>query len=355
MEKRHWLSLNTLEKKMDALRGLLILAVLILTTLSFLRLCSQACSEGHNYFLLGMSFETMGFIFFGILGILHLYRKRTPIVRNLEFLAFSSALGAEMVFIGVQKYLIGTWCPVCLTIASCVLIGVISCAVTEIHKNQGENIMVFLKSGLTNLTALAVGFFVAFMGISKHDAMQAAEQSVQERLAFGNTGSPIEAYLFTDWLCPACKKIEPRVEELERIISPQAQLTFVDEAIHPESLNFTPFNISFLLNNKSQYFKLRQMLTAISLRTKTPTEAQIEQEAAKIGVKFVDAHYSDISLAVEYYKKLIDRFKVDSTPTLIIINSQTKKGKKLEGDTEITKENVIKAIEALKSTSIATG
>lgn len=351
MEKRRLFSFATFEDKMDLLRGIVILIVLGLTTASFLRLCSQACSEGHQYLILGMSFETVGFLFFGLLAFLHLYGKYSPNARQLEQFGFCCALGAETVFTGVQKYLIGTWCPVCLTIASCVGIGVLSYVLSEIKHYQEGKMKTLLKGGIKNFMAIAAGFFIAFMGISKHDAMEAAESTVQKRLAFGNLNSPIEVYIFTDWFCPACKKLEPRAEELTDAIGPHAKITFVDEAIHPESLNFTPFNLAFLINNKAEYFKLRHMLTELSLSTKTPTEEQVEQGAAKLGVRFHELHYADISMGASYYKQLSERFKVDSTPTMIIINAETKKGKKLEGPEEITKENALKAIEALKNAS----
>ena len=44
-----------------------------------------------------------------------------------------------------------------------------------------------------------------------------------------------------------------------------------------------------------------------------------------------------------------EKFKIKGTPTMVIINREAKKGKKLTGNKEITKDNALKAIETLKS------
>ena len=55
------------------------------------------------------------------------------------------------------------------------------------------------KLASNNLTTSGFG------GTAKFNKLQAAENSVKERITMGNARSPVEVYIFTDWGCPACK------------------------------------------------------------------------------------------------------------------------------------------------------
>lgn len=331
-----------------------ILIASILTVISIFRLCSSECSEGHNWRLFGLPFEVFGSIFFFSMAVLHILVRKRPELEFYEGLAFASALGAEGMFIIVQKYYIGTWCPVCLSIAACIAVGFgvhvykLTKPTHTLNADKGDH-MTTIRRGLTSTTAIFVGFLIAFLGTSRHDAMQAAQNSIQENLVFGDKSSPIEVYLFTDWACPACRKLEPTLEPMSKEIMKQAKLFFVDHAIHPETLNFVPFHLSFQVHNKPNYFALRDMLTTISEETGAPSEQMIATSAAKLGVQYQELNFADIALGIKYFKKLGEKFKVEGTPTLIIINTENKKGKKLTGNKEITQSNIEEAIKTLKS------
>jgi thiol-disulfide isomerase/thioredoxin len=344
---------SPLEKSYLIVSGI-IAAGLILTFISFLRLCSEECSVSHNYRLFGMPFEVFGFIFFGILAITHFFANKNSFLGFIELLLFASAIGAEGMFIIVQKYQIGIWCPVCLTIASIILIGTIVQGLAYIKQNPyttAENQRINMKTiwnRVAPFAAIALGFLVAFFGITKHDELQAAQEAIKDKIAFGSSKSDIEIYLFTDWACPACRKLEPTLEKLAPEIMQNNQFYFVDHVIHPETLNFIPYNLSFMLNNKPEYFRLRHMLGEISKETSTPTEDQVTKGAAKLGVTFHELNYADIATGTKYFKSLGEKFKIKGTPTMILINKETKKGKKLTGNDEITKENILKSINTLK-------
>lgn len=205
----------------------------------------------------------------------------------------------------------------------------------------------FINS-LFSSTALVVGLLAAFLGTSKYDAMEAAENTIKENIVFGPKDSNVEVFLFTDWACPACRKLEPGLEKMSNGITKDARLYFIDHAIHPETLNFIPYHLSFMLNNKPQYFKLRDMLTSISEKTGTPTEEQVAAAASKLGVKYNELNYADVAMGIKYFKALGEKFKIEGTPTMVIVNTETKKGKKLTGNNEITAENIQQAISTLK-------
>jgi uncharacterized membrane protein len=94
-----------------------------LATISLLGLCASACSETKHYTLFGGSFEVFGLLFFGILIFLQLLSTHYIKLKGLIALLISSALGAEIYFIWIQKAIIGSFCPICLSIATCILIA----------------------------------------------------------------------------------------------------------------------------------------------------------------------------------------------------------------------------------------
>lgn len=192
------------------------------------------------------------------------------------------------------------------------------------------------KAGL--IFFAVIGFLFTSFGI------EAEEVSIKKMITFGNKTSPIEVYFFSDWSCPACRKIEPTMLKMVPAIMQDAQFTFVDYTMNPESLNFTPFNLSLMMFNQDRYIKLREVINGIALRTIEPTEDEITKAVEPLGVKFHELQYSQVMAGIHYFEKLGKNFKVNSTPTVVIYNASTKKDKKLHGDSEITEENVLKAI-----------
>jgi hypothetical protein len=338
------------------LSAALLLGALGLSFISWLRICSQACSEGHNYRLFGMTFEAVGFVFFSLLIGMHLLTRKFDLCKTLMGWSLCAALGAEMMFIYVQKYKIGSWCPICLSIA-----GLMACVgflyfyeyyanfKNSLEHGDKSQIMNMICKGFTGVVFFLTGFIIAFSGVAKQSRLQAAENSVKERIAFGNPDAVIEVFLFTDWACHGCRSLEPVIEAMVPEILQKARLTFVDDPVHPETLNYTPYNVSFMVNNKQNYLMLRKDLTTLSEDNGSPNDEQIEAIASKNGVRYKQLNYSDVALASKYFKELVSKLKVEGTPTLVVVNTKNKKGKKLEGTSEITSANVMKAIETLSS------
>lgn len=327
----------------------------VLSVLSALHICTQACAAGHKYRLYGWSFETVGLGFFISAIALHLSSSRYSICTALIAGMLAAAVGAEGMFIYAQKYIIGSWCPICLGIAASIALAFIASIARIIYNSttgsiKGQKGAMMKRSiyGSSMVMLMAFGFFFAQLGFAKFSQLQAAENSIKQEIAFGITQSPIEVYVFTDWQCPACRKIEPLISRMSPTLMSKAKLIFVDFAIHTASLNYLPYNVSFMIHNKAQYLKLRDALTAISEDEEAPTEKQIQAMVAQEGTKYVPLNYADVSIATNFFNHIAEQFKVDSTPTVIVVNANNKKGKKLQGSTEITQQNILSAIEALK-------
>lgn len=345
---------NKRQQWLFILASVAILSGFCLSIISWLEICSQACQATHEYRLLGIKIEDLGIIFFSILSIFHFGSLRKNFFSFIAALLLAGALGTEMIFIYTQKVLIGHWCPVCLSIAAC--IGLASLAYFlnyadylkhTVNESKRSETMLHLQKGLMTACAILLGFLITFFGLGKVDELMAAENSIKDSVAFGNMRSHIDVYFFSDWQCPACRQVEPKLKEIVPLIMKKARLTFVDFTIHPTSLNFTPFNLSFMIHNKGKYLELRDALTLLSIETETPTDEQVEKLALDHDSRYKQLNYSDVALGLKYFKTLGEEFDISSTPTLVLVNETTKKGKKLFGVAEITPENINKAIDKL--------
>lgn len=327
---------------------------ILLTFISLLSLCQEACTEAHNYQFLGTSFELIGILFFLALMAVHMLSKTNPIFTLIAASMIAAALGAEAVFIWIQKTKIGHWCPICLSIAGTLLLTgflyyfILHQQVSTKNEKQGEFMNAALKNWMMVFT-FGLGLSLAFTGVTKIDRLGAAEEALQEKIKFGNTDSPLEVYVFTDWSCPACRALEPKLKGIADKISDKASLTFVDFAIHPETLNYVPYNLAFMIQDKPKYFQAREALTKLSQKTKKPTDALIIKAVSPSGITFHELAYEDISLGMKYFEHLADKYDVEATPTMVLIDRNAKKSKKLSGVEEITEANVLKALDSLKS------
>lgn len=334
--------------------GLALIAGLILSVLSWLELCVEHCSANQDYLLLGFPFAFVGISFFIVLITLHFLSRRYEFLSQIVGWLIASALGAELMFIVIQKYQIGHWCPVCLSIAASVAIAALvlvtgyirSFKATIQHHNRGD-IMRKVKQGFTSLLFIIFGFSMAFIGISKPDYAQAAMNDIKERIAFGTKNSPVEVYFVSDWFCPSCKKIEEQMEKIYPKIKSKVTFYFIDYPIHKKSLNFSPYNLSFLIYNKPEYFKARQMLMDLTDKTESPKDEDVLKAAKKNGITFKELTFLDIKSGLEYFDKIVEKYDLHATPTVIITNPKRNSVVKFEGRDEISEEKILDAIEKL--------
>ena len=200
---------------------------------------------------------------------------------------------------------------------------------------------------LAGKTALVLFAFLAGMGmtatgLSKPDAL-AAGLSVQS-LTFGNVESSSEVYILTDWFCPACRAAEPEILKGARKAMQQAKVIFVDYPVHPETYNFIPYNLSFIVREKAKYLQIREAMAALARKTKEPTPEDVQAAVSPLGVKYFMLNYADVLAGMQQFTNLVKKFKVPGTPSVVVVDSRTGKTKTLYGITEITSENIMKTL-----------
>ncbi|HEY6874489.1 MAG TPA: thioredoxin domain-containing protein [Geobacteraceae bacterium] len=324
----------------------LLAAGLILSVLSATDLCSfGGCTEAHQYLLFGFALPWTGIVFFTMAGLLVALKKRIPSARLLFNLLLAGAAGSEVNLILLQKYVIRAWCPLCLGIAAivyllavCQLVRYVTSIKEEFHMRPKSAVKPLLMS-----ISFLLGFYLTFSGLAKPDAAAS-----QLNLYQGKQDSKLEVYLFSDWLCPFCARTEGAIEAVYPALSRKARFLFVDKIVHPEAMNFVPYDISFALHEKTKYLQLRKALFALAQKTRNPSYEDIKGAIAPLKVTYRQLSFLDVTQQMTDFQKLAGQFKVTSTPTLVIRNGKTGKTRTLTGNSQITPDQIMKAAQELE-------
>lgn len=187
----------------------------------------------------------------------------------------------------------------------------------------------------------------AFVPLAENSITE--NQTLKKELAFGNPSSNIETFIFTDWLCPFCQRLEPDLEKMLPILFQQTRTIFVDLPNHPGGELYSFYNYSFMINNKSKYTELRHALNDLAKTTKSPTNEQLATALAPLKIEYKPLEKQKASQIAMYYDTLATEFKLKLFPTIVFRNVKSKKEVKLEGLKAITEESVVKAIDSLRN------
>jgi protein-disulfide isomerase len=316
-----------------------LLAGLGLSIAAQLKICS-ACTETAQYRILDMEFGWFGIGWFSLLILMQLLKRRIVWFRVIVPLSLFASAGAETYFIWIQKYEIGQWCPICLSIAAAAFLAC-SAATWDALKNMQVQGVTMKSRPLCILIAslvFAAGLGGAILGTQKES--QAAELD----LFLGKSSSQTTVYVVSDWFCPVCRKIEPDIDRMIPALSRIARLRFVDFPVHKETLNFTPYNLQFIAYEKDKYPALRKALAELALKTKKPTDAEVQSAVTPLGVKLRDINYADTFSGIQDNMAIYRSNKIKSTPSVVVSNVKTRKTKVLVGDKQISEAAIRAAI-----------
>lgn len=331
--------------KLQIISALLVATGLLLAILSATDLCSfNGCNDAHQYRLFGISLPLVGTLYFCILSATMLLSARISFFAPLEQLTLASGAGAELMMIHLQKNVIQAWCPLCLGIAAVVfLLCVVSILGTVIESGGGKpmNKGTLFSRFLLLLVAAVVGFTISFVGIKKPEAA-----GIDASL--GKKNSTVEVYIFSDWLCPICVKVEPELEKALPQLGKLAKIFFIDKPVHQESMNFVPYHLSFLVHEKAKYLQLRKALFNLAKVNRNPSLQDVQGAIAPLGVTYKQLSFMDVSQAMAKSQTLSTGYKVTGTPTVVVVNSSSKKSKTLVGGKDITAENLLKAVKSVE-------
>jgi hypothetical protein len=325
-----------------------LLAGLVLSFASLLDICTEACREAHTYTLIGLPMPLWGIGFFITAGVLYELSRVNNLFLTFFLLMISGASGAEIAFILIQKFRIQQWCPLCLGVAGTVyFIAIVLTADTvngfiKEKTKRRAMAMPFLRKVCIILAVFTLGFFIAYQGMEKG----AAEENIPN-IFLGKQNSSMEVFIMTDWFCPACEKAEQDIEKAVLDIRKKAKIIFVDLPIHPETLNYTPYNLSFLTYEKNKYPELRKALLALTKRTKEPTPDDVQKAIAHLNVTYKPLSFLAVTKGIQFYDAMAKEFKVSATPTVVIRETKMMKTTKLVGIKEISAVNITKAMDEI--------
>lgn len=324
----------------NALLWVAALAGLCLSIISVLKICSS-CSATAQYRVIGLDFGWFGIGYFVVLTTIIFFRSRHSWADWLAVLLLFASAGAEIRFIWIQKYEIGQWCPICLSIAATIFVActAISYDLREKLISRGATMKPKFLYIVFAILCFWIGLGAAWVGVRKE--AEAAELD----LFLGKASSPTTVYFISDWFCPSCRKIEPSIEKMYPELAKMVRISFVDLPIHKETLNFTPYNLQFIAFEKAKYISLRRALTALSLKTKNPTEAEVQAAVTPLGVMLRQVSYADTLYGMQSNLTVYRGYGINATPSVVVANSKTKKSKVLVGDNQISEARIKAAID----------
>jgi uncharacterized membrane protein len=328
--------------------SLLIIAGIILAILSGTDLCNfGGCTTAHQYRFLGFKLSHLGLLyFFGLAGAVAI-TLFIPSFEEVLSVLLASGVGAEITMIHLQKNVIQAWCPLCIAITAvvCLLsVLVLRKQYLEARRLSTMTVTRFATRFLLLAVACATGFFVSFYGITNPEASAAGQMDT----SLGKQGSKVEVYIFSDWLCPMCIKVEPAIEAAFPSMEKRAKIFFIDKPIHQEAMNFVPYHLSFLVNEKPKYLQLRRALFTLAKKSKNPTADEVKEAIAPLGVTYKQLSFMEVTQLMGKSQSIATQYKVNATPTVVITNIFTKKNKTLIGGNEITREKLLEAIKSVE-------
>lgn len=329
---------------------LFIAAGLALSITDWAGVCTEACAETSLYRFFGLPVPPLGAAYFALAGAARLAGRRHRFFRAALAVLLAGGLGAEAVFTWIQAAVIGGWCPICVGVAACV--AACSAFIAFEHFSRTDAILLekerepsmkrsALHAALLLLAFLA-GLGTAALGIRKPDALAAG--LTPETLSFGPANSGVEMFIVSDWFCPACRVAEPEIVKGARLAMKQAKVVFVDYPIHRETLNFIPYNLSFMSREKEKYLQIREALAELSRKTREPAPEDVQAAVAPIGVKYVPLSFADVLSGTQYQMSIVQKYKVQGTPLVVVVDTRTGRTKMLSGSKEITAESIVRSI-----------
>ncbi len=323
-----------------AIISLAICAGLVLSVLSALNVCTEACHEAAKFKIFDLDLGLFGILFFCALIFAFALRRQLPLGEVLCSLFVFSAAGAEAHFIWLQKYVIGHWCPLCLGIAASVYCTVFVLLYVEISALRADGVIMkpLIRQMLLFLATFAIGLGTAVVGVHKE-----ADSAVIDPF-LGKPDSQVTVYFISDWFCPGCRKAEPEIERIYPEAAKLARVAFIDYPIHPETANFTPYNVQFLVYEKKKYPKLRRALSKLALKTKTPSPEEVQSAVAPLGVKLHQINYADVLYVSQLNLTTYRGYGVTLTPTVVVANTVNRKFKLIEGANRINLRTLKDAI-----------
>ena len=129
---------------------------------------ATACSDAASFTLFGFNMGWSGIAYFSLILIVLWLRNRDWRLEWALSLLLFGGIGAELRLLWIQKYVIGSWCPLCVTICGALFLAGLLLAVEKVRetgrKSQGgvKNLLGWV---VVALAMIAIGLAIAAVGV----------------------------------------------------------------------------------------------------------------------------------------------------------------------------------------------
>lgn len=305
-----------------------VFPALALVSLVVGQLCARWC-EYLRGDILGIDLNAFGMGFYSLLLVSAVVHKklypRDWFIKAITVVA-AVGVGGELVFIKFQVEN-STYCPKCL-VSGFFFLAMFLLLAGNIRK-------------WVAVLLITVGALLTSLTFSGSVVPTYAEEAVFP--TFGKAGADTELIFYSDYFCPACRKIDQQVNTALINLKDKVRIRFVDVPIHKGSI---PYAEVFLYawfeagNDLEKALRVRDALFAAA-EEKTSQEDVLGILDSK-GIPFRKDNAAAQKVFREFYSPLMKIDKVRSTPTLVVVKGGQRTAYTGGGD-------VLKALEEVSS------
>jgi uncharacterized membrane protein len=292
----------------------------------------QLCAERCEYIqgdILGVDLDVFGLGFYSMLLASALFHKkfypRDWFMKGMTAVA-AAGVGGELVFIKFQVDN-STYCPKCLVSGFFFLV------------------MFLLLAGNIRkwVAVLLIALGAVFTSLTFNGSVVPAYAGEAGYPTFGKAGSDAELIVYSDYFCPACRKIDLEVNAALKGLKDRVVIRFVDVPIHKGSVPYAEVFIYAWLeagNDLEKALRVRDVLFGAA-EAKAGQEGVLDILRSK-GIPFRKDNAEAQRVFKEFYSPLLKIDKVKATPTLVVVRGGERTSYKG------TKE-ILKALEELST------
>ena len=127
----------------------------------------SACRDTAVFTIFGLNMGWFGIAYFSLILIVQWLRKKVCRLDWVFSALLFSGIGAELRLLWIQKYVIGGWCPLCVTICCALFIAALLLTVEKVQgagseQGRGKNLLGWLA---LSLAMSAAGLTIAVVGV----------------------------------------------------------------------------------------------------------------------------------------------------------------------------------------------
>jgi hypothetical protein len=127
----------------------------------------SACRDTAGFTVFGFNMGWFGIAYFSLILIVQWLRQKDSRLDWLFSVLLFSGIGAELRLLWIQKYVIGGWCPICVTICCALFVAATLLVVEKLQGDgspQGRGKSLFWWLALA-LATIAAGLTIAILGV----------------------------------------------------------------------------------------------------------------------------------------------------------------------------------------------